>query len=165
MIKQPTPYTCYPTALSILTGVPVKELIKPTGHTGDEFIRYNKQELVSNGAFIHPEMAMVLLHHGWAIIPIWLGVPSRPWFPDFKDILITYNDEKLILVAQKPKVQHCYAYDGTCCFDPMTGGRTELPIPYPLTWVEIVRRIERPFPEIPAFKSYDEQTGRYLHDS
>ena len=131
-IKQPNPWSCYPAAVSMLTGIPIEELIEEIGHDGSKVIDPSIKVPANREAFIGCEMALALLNFGWAIVPIY-AAPSNPdktlrtGWPDIEglqDVLVDYCD-KIVVIAQRREKEHehAYAWDTRTSelIDPLTG--------------------------------------------
>jgi len=124
-MKQPTNYTCFPTCVSYLTGIPLDELLDELGHMG---------ELRESGyGYTFSEMSFLLLKKGWASIPIYPKLNSVDVnCPSIQDVLdFIYKQEKVIITkrvdpdstSDKSEDFHCLAYKPkeNIIMDPWTG--------------------------------------------
>src|SRR5437870_4945980 len=107
-MKQPKPGTCYPTAVSMLTGIPYERLVKLLGHDGSKVIK-DHYEGVSNSA-----MTLELLHEGWHLIqidalPLNEDLTTKTGYPSWDDIcklVNTYDKAILVVKSTPPEFSH-----------------------------------------------------------
>jgi len=99
--RQPNRYTCYPTCVSILTGIPLKTLLEIIGHDGSE-----------RDGFRYDEVALALLTLGWSLTCL-----SDYDFDSLVDSLSSENIRyRMILSIERYKHYHAVAWDGNSNF-------------------------------------------------
>lgn len=130
IIQQPNRYTCYPTCVSILTGIPLEKLLESLGHNGSD-----------NNGFNYEEIAVSLLGFGWSIIII-----SNYDFDSFISCLKKENlYYRMILSLKNNNKYHAVAWDGKSDFiiDPMNSSFTKLAkIKNKISTIEVILPIE-----------------------
>lgn len=94
--RQPNRYACYPTCVSILTGIPLETLFKIIGHDGS-----NKK------GFEYNEVALASLIFGWSLIPFDYKFDSL--VQTLSNDNLTY---RMILSIKRYKNYHAVAWDG-----------------------------------------------------
>lgn len=149
-LKQPNLWTCYPTAVAMLTGIPLEELIAAVGHDGSREIE-GAEPPWNVEAFTFSEIAFALLARGWALVPINAAEHNadghaRKFYPPLQSIVrrITRHEWKAVIVVQKPGRQHAMAFDGATSklYDPLTGEETTLGAnDPPILFLEILVRM------------------------
>jgi hypothetical protein len=130
--KQPNLWTCYPVAVSMLTGVPLTELMHDIGHDGSREGCHEGEW--HRESFTTTEMALALLGLGWALVPLNSGEANsrgghRTGSPRLPEVMRVAAREGLraVVVVQRPGRQHCLAWDAGAglVIDPRTGGAVE----------------------------------------
>lgn len=128
MQRQPNLWTCYPTAVSFLTGIPMPELMKAIGHDGSKVVKASQDWM--HEAFIYDEMAFALLRKGWALVKISASCVNengelRTAYPTMQTIMNRLRNLKLnaVVVVQKPGREHALAWvsKDDAFYDPRTG--------------------------------------------
>ncbi len=138
--KQPTPWSCGPTAASILTGIPVEDIIAKIGHDGSRIAEPEKPEPWGREAFTHDELVLALAELGWATLWICAAVdPPRLGHPDFETLKIRLMSWRVptMVVIRKPLGDHVLAWDvpDDSLIDPLTGDYVNEQ-PYPVVGFE-----------------------------
>lgn len=151
--KQPTPWSCYPTCVSFLTGIPFDDLIKTIGHDGSKIVDQSAVDPWGREAFCHTQVALALLKKGWASIELQAspqhsngdGVTGYPSWDRLQSIVAKRCD-RVLLIAQKPSEGlHCYAWrpSENLTLDPLAGEEIEA-VPYPVMYIELLVPILNP---------------------
>ncbi len=97
LIEQPNIYACYPTCVSILTGIPLEDIFKILGHDGSE-----------DKGFDYEEIALTCLYLGWSLICI-----SKYEFESLVENLRSNNQiYRMILWIKTFNNYHTVAWDG-----------------------------------------------------
>jgi hypothetical protein len=121
MKKQPNKWTCYPTAVSILTGIPIQTIIETIGHDGSKELI---EDGVSGCGFTGPEMSIALIKLGWTLTEILgnLQVPNYPNLDEIFAFLRRYSDNAIVSIALEGR-DHALAWDvhNDILYDPRTG--------------------------------------------
>lgn len=106
IIEQPNRYTCYPTCVSILTGIPLETLFKTIGRDGSD-----------EKGFEYEEIALSCLLLGWSLICL-----SIYEFESLVENLKSDNKiYRMILCVSRKDGYHTLAWDGKSEFaiDPL----------------------------------------------
>lgn len=144
---QPNGWTCYPTAVSILTGIDLEDLIEAIGHSGSKVVEPAKAEPARREAFCHSEMALALLKSGWALVPLYAALSNpdgsmRTAYPCLDSILnfARRNGWDAVLCVDLGDRQHAVAWKShpNEVIDPLTGEAVELPLKAPVVTVELL---------------------------
>lgn len=104
--RQPNRHACYPTCVSILTGIPLDKIFEVIGHDGSDGV-----------GFEYNEIALASLLLGWSLICL-----SEY---EFDSLIENLSSDKLvyrmILCIKKSKSYHAVAWDGKSDFviDPL----------------------------------------------
>lgn len=143
--KQANGWSCYPTAISILTGIPVEGLVQAMGHDGSAVCDPEKGDPWGREAFIHAELVLALAEYDWVLGHIYAAVPrlAYPSFEEIKDRICRWGCPTVVTV-QKPNGMHAYAWDvsGDRLIDPLIGEEVN-ENPYPVIAFEPLFRIIR----------------------
>lgn len=145
MIAQPNKWSCFPTAVSILTEIPIDDIVAEIGHDGSRVVEPDKPDPWCREAFQYSEMVVALRKFDWTIAAIWAEIssPSYPKWPAMANVVLNW-EVPTVVVIQRPLGNHCLAWDTkkNRLYDPLTGLRVEEQ-PYPVTCLEPLFRIVR----------------------
>lgn len=125
--KQPNLWTCYPTAVSILTGIPVEKLIKALGHDGSKVTRPELKEPACREAYTHSEMCFALFNLGYMLGFIAAKEANvdgvvRTNYPEFTTLCSRLGTVPCIIVCKESDDHgHCYAWIDDKVIDPKIG--------------------------------------------
>ena len=122
MKKQPNKWTCYPTAASILTDIPIQRIIETIGHDGSGVCEDGP---FGKRAFHTHEMAIALFKLGWAMtaIPAAMKMEGYPNLDELSDFLEWYAERVIVCVQTNHNTVHALAWfpDKNELYDPLTG--------------------------------------------
>ncbi len=142
--KQPYPGACFPTAVAIVIGVPVQEILEDLPDGREIIWRKNKKYQYRG---FHPqEIKLWLLQHGWAMIDFlvepFLVNPERI-SRNKKSIVMRIQDlESTIEYGHNAVLgysNHAVAWDGRITFDP--DGSQYSGMPQGVHTVDIIKSI------------------------
>lgn len=154
-MKQPNYWTCYPTAVSVATGIPLNVLLETLGHDGSTKIS-DEPDPICRAAFYATEITLALLKHGWCHLQIQaapLGINNQPLvcYPPFAETfaLIKRMQVPAILTVSKkadeicPKDRlHAMALLTTGeVHDPLVGEKISLESVPPIVYIEPLIKI------------------------
>lgn len=132
LCKQPNGWTCYPTCVSYLTGIPFDALLSTIGHDGSRVIQPERMEPACRESFTYSEMAIALLQHGWFTTAIYAAlehengepISAYPSFQVIEGLIANVCDRVIVTAASKTKgIDHCFAWTPSKneLIDPLTG--------------------------------------------
>lgn len=111
-MKQPNDWTCYPTCLSSLTGIPLKYIMHAVGHDGT-----HEGQII---AYDYNEMVMAMDKLGWIIQEVAAHLDSPCWHYHHDDIIKLWLPKVYLIVVRGSGMHHCIAWNGYW-HDPLTG--------------------------------------------
>jgi len=128
-IEQPCPYSCYPTVVSWLTGIPLDDILECLP-SPEPF------------GFVHDQMSEYLITRGWALVQVATSVE----YPDGSEAKLYHPFKEIphVLLAVSPRIiicseSHVWGWKGgTHAFNPTGGKMVELPIPDPVKYHEVI---------------------------
>jgi len=142
-MKQPTPWSCYPTAVSILTGVPLLDIFEAIGHDGAGIADASKPCPWCRDAFVQSEVALAMPQFGWCMSFVYAALEKRPTYPSLEDLKRTLEQrgDPVVVCVRKSLGDHALAWDvrGERVIDPLTGEDYEGD--YPIVSFEPLHRI------------------------
>lgn len=116
-LKQPTPWSCYPTAASILTGIPLDVLIKEIGHDGSKIVNRKRDWPGCYETFTSSGVAIALMKLGWTttVLLAAIDVEGRPpsGYPDFDELqhfIQKACSTVIIVIRRKCGLEHALAW-------------------------------------------------------
>lgn len=110
LLKQPNRWSCTVTCASMLTDVSISELCEVIGHDGSQKIN-DMPEPVCRRGFQYEEIALALLHKGWAC----LLIPKNTQY-------MTHDSSPVYLLdLQKQQHNAMMFFDGIICIKTRTG--------------------------------------------
>lgn len=151
-MKQPTPWTCSPTVVSFLTGIPFDTLLDTLGHDGSKIIYPDREEPACREGFGYSEISLALMKHGWASVCCYAklehdngdAISGYPDFMELQNQLAIYCDRIIAVVKKEnPERCHCLAWRPSedLILDPLTGEFIEV-IKEPIEYFECLFRID-----------------------
>lgn len=111
MIKQPNQWSCFPTALAIITGHPVKYIIDLIGHDGSEIIYPNMPEPFNRRAFVDDEIVKTAWHLGYYAVAFTQDKIVQGFdgsIKVIKDVYFNYPDTNGIICTHKHALAKVY---------------------------------------------------------
>ncbi len=124
MKKQPNKWTCYPTAASILTKIPIQKIIETVGHDGSEKVEDGP---FSKRAFHTHEMAIALYKLGWSLTPFAAAMALKfyPTMDELSDFMELYAEKVIVCIETNYNTIHALSWfvNSNNLYDPRTGNR------------------------------------------
>src|SRR5581483_7654199 len=131
-MKQPNPWSCYPTCVSIATGIEFDNLIDVIGHDGSKIVHPCLPPPFCHEAFVPTEIAFALLKFGYACVYIITRPQNQiicsqekykeynidpnalrtnyPSSDELKDYILCYDYPIILHCQRTPDKYHCLAY-------------------------------------------------------
>jgi hypothetical protein len=121
--KQPNKWSCLPTAFSMVSGIPLKKIMKTIGHDGSDIISELKDEhpsvMYSHRAFHLQELILAMWKLGFYVTP--LETCSVFLTNDIivnQDITPYIKRRKGVIIGSIREKRHAVAWNGKMIYDP-----------------------------------------------
>ena len=124
--RQPTRWSCLPTAFAMVLNLPIEDVILIIGHDGSDILFPNQEEPYCRRSFHIQELIDVSLKHGYSVTEILLNsylevmnetVDVQEFGADrIEDYLQNYTG--VLIGREGTRIPHAVAWDGIDILDP-----------------------------------------------